>query len=59
VLANEAEVQIPEALKNSTAAAGGELTEVRWVSLAEAGELMGGAIYEPVRQHLRRVLHMP
>lgn len=33
-----------------------ELAEVRWVSLAEADELTGGAIYEPVRQHLRRML---
>jgi 8-oxo-dGTP diphosphatase len=29
-----------------------ELAEVRWVTLAEADELMGGMIYEPVREHL-------
>jgi 8-oxo-dGTP pyrophosphatase MutT (NUDIX family) len=34
-----------------------ELAEVRWVNLAETDELMGGAIYEPVRQHLARVLN--
>jgi 8-oxo-dGTP diphosphatase len=37
----------------------GELTEVRWVSLAEADELMGsvpGGIYGPVREHLVREL---
>lgn len=33
-----------------------ELAEVRWVSLAEADELMSGAIYEPVKAHLRRTL---
>jgi 8-oxo-dGTP pyrophosphatase MutT (NUDIX family) len=37
--ANETEVQIREVSY--------ELTEVRWVSLAEADELMSGAIYEP------------
>jgi 8-oxo-dGTP pyrophosphatase MutT (NUDIX family) len=33
-----------------------ELAEVRWVTLAEADELMGGGIFEPVRRHLRDVL---
>jgi 8-oxo-dGTP pyrophosphatase MutT (NUDIX family) len=33
-----------------------ELAEVRWVSLAQADELMGGTIFEPVRKHLRRML---
>jgi 8-oxo-dGTP pyrophosphatase MutT (NUDIX family)/DNA-binding transcriptional regulator YhcF (GntR family) len=33
-----------------------ELAEVRWVSLREASELMGGTIYEPVREHLRQAL---
>jgi HAD superfamily hydrolase (TIGR01509 family) len=33
-----------------------ELAEVRWVSLAEADELMGGQIFESVRQHLQRSL---
>lgn len=33
-----------------------ELAEVRWVSLAEADDLMGGAIFETVRDHLRRRL---
>lgn len=33
-----------------------ELAEVRWVTLAEADELTGGAIYEPVRQHLKHML---
>lgn len=33
-----------------------ELAEVRWVSLAEADELMGGQIFDPVREHLRRQL---
>jgi GntR family transcriptional regulator len=30
-----------------------ELAEVRWVDLAQADELMGGMIFEPVRSHLR------
>jgi NADH pyrophosphatase NudC (nudix superfamily) len=34
----------------------GELTEVRWVSAEEADEIMGGAIFEPVRQHIRQTL---
>ena len=38
---------------NAMVSESSELTEVRWVSLAEADELMGGAIYEPVRRHLR------
>jgi hypothetical protein len=33
-----------------------ELAEVRWVSLAQADELMSGMIYEPVRKHLRQTL---
>lgn len=33
-----------------------ELGEVRWVSPGEADELMGGTIFEPVRQHIRRVM---
>lgn len=33
-----------------------ELAEIRWASLAEAAELMGGTMYEPVRQHLRHML---
>lgn len=33
-----------------------ELAEVRWVSLHEADELMGGMIFEPVNEHLRRTL---
>lgn len=33
-----------------------ELAEVRWVSLAEADLLMGGTIFEPVHEHLRRTL---
>jgi hypothetical protein len=30
-----------------------ELAEVRWVDLAETVELMGGTMFEPVRNHLR------
>jgi hypothetical protein len=35
-----------------------ELSEVRWVSLAEADELTAavGGIYPPVREHLARAL---
>jgi len=33
-----------------------ELAEVRWVSLAEADELTGGAIYGPVHEYLEREL---
>jgi 8-oxo-dGTP pyrophosphatase MutT (NUDIX family) len=33
-----------------------ELAEVRWVSLAEAEELMGGMIFEPVQKYLRQAL---
>ena len=33
-----------------------ELAEVRWVSLAQADDLMGGMIFEPVYEHLRQVL---
>jgi hypothetical protein len=32
-----------------------ELAEVRWVGLAEAGELLPG-MFEPVREHLAREL---
>jgi 8-oxo-dGTP pyrophosphatase MutT (NUDIX family)/predicted DNA-binding protein (UPF0251 family) len=34
-----------------------ELAEVRWVTPDQADELMGGAIYEPVRAYLRRTLN--
>jgi DNA-binding transcriptional regulator YhcF (GntR family)/8-oxo-dGTP pyrophosphatase MutT (NUDIX family) len=33
-----------------------ELSEVRWASLAEVGQFMGGTIYEPVLEHLRQRL---
>ena len=33
-----------------------ELAEVRWVGLEEADELMGGTIFEPVHEHLKRML---
>ena len=33
-----------------------ELAEIRWVDLREADELMGGMIFEPVRDHLSQVL---
>jgi len=33
-----------------------ELAEVRWVTPAEADELMDGKIFEPVREHLRQTL---
>ena len=33
-----------------------DLSEVRWVSLTEADDLMGGQVFEPVRQHLKRTL---
>ena len=33
-----------------------ELAEVRWVDLAQADELMGGTIFEPVRNHLRETV---
>lgn len=33
-----------------------DLAEVRWVSLAEADDLTGGQIFEPVRQHLKQTL---
>lgn len=32
-----------------------EVAEVRWASAAEADELTGGTIHEPVRMYLRRV----
>jgi DNA-binding transcriptional regulator YhcF (GntR family)/8-oxo-dGTP pyrophosphatase MutT (NUDIX family) len=34
-----------------------ELAEVRWVTLAQADELMGGTIHEPVRNHLKKALN--
>jgi 8-oxo-dGTP pyrophosphatase MutT (NUDIX family)/DNA-binding transcriptional regulator YhcF (GntR family) len=34
-----------------------ELAEVRWVSLAQADELTGGTIFEPVRNHLKKALN--
>ncbi len=33
-----------------------ELAEVRWVDLVQADELMGGAIFEPVRTYLEQAL---
>jgi hypothetical protein len=33
-----------------------ELAEVRWVDLAQADELMGGTIFEPVRTYLEQAL---
>jgi hypothetical protein len=33
-----------------------ELAEVRWASLAEADELMQGAVFGPVRAYLAREL---
>jgi 8-oxo-dGTP diphosphatase len=33
-----------------------ELAEVRWVDLAQADELMGGAMFEPVRSYLEQTL---
>jgi 8-oxo-dGTP pyrophosphatase MutT (NUDIX family)/DNA-binding transcriptional regulator YhcF (GntR family) len=33
-----------------------ELAEVRWVDLAQADQLMGGTIFEPVRSHLNKAL---
>ena len=33
-----------------------ELAEVRWVDLAQADELMGGAMFEPVRSYLEKTL---
>jgi 8-oxo-dGTP pyrophosphatase MutT (NUDIX family) len=33
-----------------------DLAEVRWVDLAQADELMGGTIFEPVRSYLKNVL---
>jgi 8-oxo-dGTP pyrophosphatase MutT (NUDIX family) len=33
-----------------------ELAEIRWVDLREADELMSGMIFEPVHDHLSRVL---
>ena len=33
-----------------------ELAEVRWVDLAQADELMGGTIFEPVHSYLEKTL---
>ena len=33
-----------------------ELAEVRWVDLAQADELMGGAMFEPVHSYLEKIL---
>ena len=33
-----------------------ELAEVRWVDLAQADELMGGAMFEPVHSYLEQTL---
>jgi hypothetical protein len=33
-----------------------ELAEVRWVDLAQADELMGGAMFGPVHSYLERTL---
>ena len=33
-----------------------ELAEVRWVDLAQADELMGGAMFEPVHSYLEKTL---
>jgi 8-oxo-dGTP diphosphatase len=33
-----------------------ELAEVRWVDLAQADELMGGAMFEPVHTYLEKTL---
>jgi 8-oxo-dGTP diphosphatase len=38
--------------EGAEARAGGELTEVRWVTPGEADELTGGTIFEPVRLHI-------
>ncbi len=32
-----------------------DLAEVRWVSVAQADELMAGTIFEPVRTHLEKL----
>jgi 8-oxo-dGTP pyrophosphatase MutT (NUDIX family) len=55
VPASEAEVQIREVLEDSAASAEGELTDIRWVSLAEAEALMGD-MSEDVRWYLQRAL---
>lgn len=33
-----------------------ELTQIRWASPEEADRLTGGAIFEPVRRHIRGAL---
>jgi 8-oxo-dGTP pyrophosphatase MutT (NUDIX family) len=53
VLASKTGAQISEALTDSAASVKDELTEVRWVGLAEARELMGD-MFGPVRQYLKR-----
>ncbi len=45
---------VPEGEQEAQAAR--DLAEVRWVSAAEADELTGGAIFEPVGAHLRQAL---
>jgi 8-oxo-dGTP pyrophosphatase MutT (NUDIX family) len=52
---SEDEVLTREMLEDSAASADGELTEVRWVSLAHARELMDD-IAEDVRLYLQRTL---
>jgi hypothetical protein len=51
----ETEARFREALKYFETWVDRELTEVRWVSLAEAEELMGD-MSEVARDHLRRTL---
>jgi 8-oxo-dGTP diphosphatase len=46
------------ALEDSADSPSAELSDVRWVGVAEADELMDGAIYEPVRHYVRGVLDM-
>ena len=55
VPASEADGRTREAIEDSAASADGELTEVRWVTRAEAGELMGD-MSEGMRQHLHVAL---
>jgi 8-oxo-dGTP diphosphatase len=57
-LAAETTAQIREALKDPGIRDDRELTEVRRGSLAQADELMSGAIYESVRTHLERTLQV-
>lgn len=46
---------IDEAATDSAASADSELVEVRWIGLAEAGELMGD-MFAAVHRHLRQAL---